>query len=65
VARKRPTASDVTQPALTCLDGGRCETDAQPITRAEAEAARRTAAVTHSRLEQQLRAAPDPPSIVA
>jgi DNA-binding CsgD family transcriptional regulator len=32
VARKRPTASNVLQPSLTCLDGGRPDVVATPLT---------------------------------
>ena len=54
VARKRPTASDVQRPTLTCLDGA-SHSGRQLLTRAEARALRLSAAVTHAKLAQHLR----------
>jgi hypothetical protein len=62
VARKRPTASDVTPPALTCIDGGRPDL-APPMTRAESEALRRSAPLTHSQLKAHLNPPGKPPAI--
>ncbi len=69
MARKRPTASDVTRPALTCIDGGLADRGAPMLTRAESEALRRGSPLTHSRLtahlispaEAAIRPAPQPP----
>jgi hypothetical protein len=54
VARKRPTASDVTPPALTCIDGGRPDSAPPKLTRAESETLRRSAPLTHSQLKAHL-----------
>jgi hypothetical protein len=59
VARKRPTASDVIPPALTCIDGGIADFAPPKLTRAESQALRRSAPLTHS----QLRAHFDPPGL--
>ena len=59
VARKRPTASDVTTPALICIDGGMPDFAPPKLTRAESQALRRSAPLTHS----QLRAHLDPPGL--
>jgi hypothetical protein len=56
VARRRPTASNVSPPALTCLDGGRSDADGPLLTRADAHALRRSAASTHARLKEHFRA---------
>jgi hypothetical protein len=56
VACKRPTASNVSPPALTCLDGGRSDADGPLLTRADAHALRRSAPSTHARLEEHFRA---------
>ena len=61
MARKRPTASDVTSPALTCLEGGRSTPDGPLLTRAEAHALRRSAPLTHSQLWEYLQGPPEPP----
>jgi len=61
VARERPTASDVTTPTLTCLDGGRSIPDGPLLTRAEAHALRRSAPLTHSQLWEQLHGDSEPP----
>jgi hypothetical protein len=61
VARKRPTASDVTEPTLTCLDGGRSTPDGPPLTRAEARALRRSTPLTHAQLWEHLMGPPEPP----
>jgi hypothetical protein len=60
VARKRPTASDVVQPELICLDGGLPRGTVPPLTRAEAEALRRSAPLTHQQLRKHLRGIPKP-----
>jgi hypothetical protein len=54
VARKRPMASNVVRPMLTCLDGGRPDRDTPAPTLVETIAARRSAAVTHKRLVAHL-----------
>jgi hypothetical protein len=56
VARKRPTASNVIPPALTSLDGGRSDADGPLLSRADAHALRRSAALTHARLQEHFRA---------
>jgi hypothetical protein len=61
VARERPTASDMTSPTLTCLDGGRSTPDGPLLTRAEAHALRRSAPLTHSQLWDYLQGHPEPP----
>lgn len=62
VAHKRPTASDdVITPTLTCLDGGRSAADGPRLTRAEAHALRRSAALTHAQLAEYLKGLPEPP----
>jgi hypothetical protein len=61
VAHKRPTASDVISPTLICLDGGRSAPAGPPLTRAEAHALRRSAAVTHAQLTEYLDRLPEPP----
>ena len=61
MARKRPTASDVISPTLTCLDGGRPTLDGSLLTRAETRALRRTAPLTHAQLQQLLLDLPEPP----
>jgi hypothetical protein len=60
VAHKRPTASDVTSPTLTCLEGGRSSPDGL-LTRAEAHALRRSAPLTHSQLWEYPQGDPEPP----
>ncbi|MEY2513017.1 MAG: hypothetical protein QOJ89_375 [bacterium] len=60
--RKRPTASNAVPVVLTCLDGGRKDLDDGPLlTRAEANALRRSAALTHTELRRHLGPVPDPP----
>ena len=54
VARKRPTASHVRQPALVCLDGESPSADGPLLTRDEAAALRRSAAFTHVKLTEIL-----------
>ena len=54
VARERPTASHVPALSLTCLDGADRGADAPRLTRAEAHALRRSAAMTHARLREHL-----------
>ena len=61
VARKRPTASDVIPPTLTCLKGGRSNSDGPLLTRAEASALRRSAPLTHAQLWEHLQGLPEPP----
>ena len=61
VARKRPTASDVTLPALICLDGGRPPSAIPALTRAEAQALKRSAPLTHQQLRKHLQGIPQPP----
>jgi hypothetical protein len=62
VARKRPTASDVVSPDLICLNGGLSARGAVPaLTRAESEALRRSAPLTHAQLRQHLMGVPEPP----
>jgi DNA-binding transcriptional regulator YiaG len=61
VAHKRPTASDVITPTLTCLDGGRSRLDEPRLTRAEAHALRRSATLTHAQLAEYLNGLPEPP----
>lgn len=63
MAQKRPTASDVISPTLICLEGGRCASDGPPLTRAEAHALRRSAAVTHAQLTEYLKSPPEPPPL--
>jgi hypothetical protein len=60
VARKRPAASDVIRPALTCLDGGRSDADGPLLSRADANALRRSAPLTHARLTEHFSATPAP-----
>jgi len=55
VARKRPTASNVAQPELICLDGGLSDSGPPLLTRAEAQALR------HEQLKQRLQGVPKPP----
>ncbi len=55
MARKRPTASDMTPPALTCIDGGRQDSAPLKLTRAQSEALRLSAPLTHLRLQAHLR----------
>jgi len=52
VARERPTASDVSAPALTVLIGGKPATGAPRPTRAEAQALRHSARQTHDKLTE-------------
>ena len=62
MARKRPNAPDVVAPQLTCLDGGLSPRGAVPaLTRAEAEALRRSAPLTHAQLRKHLMGVPEPP----
>jgi hypothetical protein len=61
VERKRPAASDVPPPELALLDGGRPDSDAPLLTRAEARALRRTASLTHAGLRRHLEGVPEPP----
>jgi hypothetical protein len=63
VARKRPTTSDVTPPALTCIDGGRPDFAPPKLTRAESEALRRSAPLTHSQLRAHFDTPGKPPAI--
>jgi hypothetical protein len=59
VARKRPNASDVVPPELICLDGGLSPRGAVPaLTRAEADALRRSAPLTHQQLRNHLKGVP-------
>ncbi len=53
MARKRPRASDG-RPKLLCLDGERPDTDGPLLTRSDARALRRSAAVTHALLAERL-----------
>lgn len=55
MARKRPRASEVNPPALTCLDGGRADAEEELLTRAEAHALRRSAPLTHAQLSGHLK----------
>ncbi len=61
MARKRPEASNVTPPLLTCLDGGLTRSDPPPLTRAEAQALRRSAPITHEQLQRHLNGVGRPP----
>jgi hypothetical protein len=61
VARKRPTASDVAPPDLICLDGGQPSGSTPALTRAETEALRRSAPLTHQQLRRHLKGVPEPP----
>ena len=55
MAQERPTDSnDVSPPALTGLDGGLRDDDRVRLTRAEADALRRGASLTHAKLEEHL-----------
>jgi hypothetical protein len=63
VAHTRPTASDVKSPMLICLDGGRSAPPGPPLTRAEAHALRRSAALTHAQLTEYLSHLPEPPPL--
>jgi hypothetical protein len=56
VARKRPIPSNAESTGLLSLDGERPNRDGPLLTRAEARALRRSAPVTHARLEELLRA---------
>ena len=60
VARQRPDASDLQQPVLICLDGGRPEDGGPQLTSAEARALRRSAPLTHAQLTQHLEGVADP-----
>lgn len=55
MARKRPTASNAERMGLLSLDGARPERDGPLLTRAEARALRRSAPLTHAKLEEHLR----------
>ncbi|MCA1701368.1 MAG: hypothetical protein LC790_21700 [Actinobacteria bacterium] len=55
MARERPTASNVSRPALTGLDGGIRDTGTVRLTRAEAYALRRSAPLTHARLQEHFK----------
>ncbi len=55
VARERPTASNVARPTLSCLDGDRPDSDGPLLTRAEANALRRSAPLTHAKLKAHLK----------
>jgi hypothetical protein len=59
VARKRPTASDVSRPVLTLLDGGK--PDDLPLTPAETRAATRSASLTHAQLTRHFTPHAKPP----
>jgi hypothetical protein len=59
VARKRPTTSDVSRPALTLLDGGK--PDDLPLTPAETRAATRSATLTHAQLKRHFTPGGEPP----
>jgi hypothetical protein len=61
VARKRPIASDVVPPVLVCLDGGMAASEFPRLTRAQAQALRRSAPLTHLQLSTHLKGVPDPP----
>ena len=61
MARERPTASNVTQPVLTCLDDERPDVDGPLLPRGDARGLRRSAALTHALLEAHLRGVPYPP----
>ncbi len=63
MARERPTASSVPPPALTGLDGSIRTTDAPRLTRAQANALRRSAPLTHAKLQEhfKLYTPPGPP----
>jgi hypothetical protein len=61
VARKRPAASDVVPPDLTCLDGGMSDSAIPLLSRAEARALRRSAPLTHAQLKQVLKGVARPP----
>jgi hypothetical protein len=61
VARKRPTASDVTSPQLILLDGGRPDSAHAALTRAEADALSCAAPLTHEQLRRHLKGVPGPP----
>jgi hypothetical protein len=56
----RPTASDVAAPQLVLLDGGRPASAHPMLTRAEADALRRSAPRTHQQLRNHLKSVPDP-----
>jgi hypothetical protein len=60
VARKRPAASDVDPPVLILLDGGRPAAMLPALTRAEAQALKRSAPLTHQQLRKHLKGVPDP-----
>ncbi len=61
MARKRPADSNVAPPELICLDGGRLTGGTVPLlTRAEAEALRRSAPLTHQQLRKHLKGVPAP-----
>ncbi len=61
MARKRPTASNVVPPELICLEGGLPRGALPSLTRAEAEALRRSAPITHEQLRKHLHGVPSPP----
>ena len=54
MARQRPTASSV-PPTLTGVDGDRATIDGPLLTRAEANALRRSARLTHAQLKAHLK----------
>ena len=55
MARKRPTASNVVPPLLTCLDGGVPDDAGSGLTPAEARALSRSDRLTHEQLVHHLR----------
>lgn len=55
MARKRPIASNAESTGLLSLNGERPDRDGPLLTRAEARALRRSAPMTHAKLEEYLR----------
>ena len=55
MAQQRPTASDDAPRLLTGLDGGNREVDPLRLTRAEAYALRRSAPLTHAKLQEHFK----------
>jgi hypothetical protein len=55
VTRKRSIASNAEGTGLLSLDGERPDRDGPLLTRAEARALRRSAPLTHAKLEEHLR----------
>ena len=55
VAQEQPTASDVSPRALTGLEGGIRDLGRPHLTRAEARALRRSAPLTHAKLQEHFK----------